>query len=147
MKAHFFIDPGVNGGIAITLGGLDNLLAMNLDGIGSLMDIMADYECYDRHMVIEDVPSYVGRNIPSHAAFKLGKSCGLVEGMARGMKIPCKLIPPKVWQKGLPGLRGLTGVARKRVLKEHAQRLFPKARATLRTSDAILLANYFFSNP
>ena len=147
MKAFFFIDPGANGGLAIALGGLDDMTAMNLDGIGSLMETLNDYECYERRVIVEDVPSYVGRNIPSHTSFKLGKSCGLIEGLARGMKLPCELIGPKVWQKGLSGLKGLSGMPRKRVLKEHAQRLFPKLNVTLRTADAVLLGHHFLINP
>jgi len=148
LKAFFFIDPGVSGGIAIALGSMDDLATYNLDGISSLQELLHDYRDYDRIIICEDVPSYTGRNIPSHAAFKLGRSFGLTEGLARGMKIPCLMVSPKTWQKGLSGLKGLTGNKRKRVLKDHASRLYPAAKPTLKTADAILIGHHYFSiNP
>lgn len=146
MKAYFFIDPGQSGGIAIALGSMDDLAAHNLDGVSSLQELLQDYECYERRIICENVPSYTGRNIPSHASFKLGRSFGLIEGLARGMGLPCALIGPKVWQKGLDGLKGKSGMARKRILKDHAQRLYPATKPTLRTADAILIGHYFLTN-
>ena len=100
MKAYFFIDPGQSGGVAIALGSMDDLAAHNLDGVSSLQELLQDYECYDRRIICENVPSYTGRNIPSHASFKLGRSFGLIEGLARGMNLPCAMIGPKVMAKG-----------------------------------------------
>ena len=146
MKAFFFIDPGMKGGVAIALGSMDDLVTHNLDGIGSLEELLNDYECYDRRIICENVPCFVGKNVPSHTSFKLGKSFGEIIGLARGMKISCELIGPKVWQRGYDGLHGKVGMARKRILKEHAKRLYPAAKATLSTSDAILIGHFFLNN-
>ena len=45
--------------------------------------------------------------IPSSTSFKLGKSCGFLEGVLRMAKIPFTLVRPQEWQKGLGGLGGL----------------------------------------
>ena len=147
MEATFVIDPGAKGGYVLCLDGLKDMTAFNLDEIGAFLEHLHEYKVYNRVVVIEDVPSYIGRNVPSHTSFKLGKSCGLVEGVARGQYIPTHLISPKAWQKGLSGLQGKTGATRKRVLKDHAQRLYPNLEPTLRTTDAILLAHHYFTNP
>ena len=146
MQATFVIDPGAKGGYCLCLGGLKDVTVFNLDEIGSFLEHLHEYKIYDREVVIEDVPPYAGRNIPSHTAFKLGKSCGLIEGVARGQYIPTHLVTPKEWQKGLSGLKGKTGAPRKRVLKDHAQRIFPHLNITLRNADAVLLAKHFFTN-
>ena len=145
MKAFFFIDPGAKGGMAIALGSMDKLKTMNLEGIGQLQETLEEHECYDRKIVMEQVPPFAGKNVPSHTSFKLGRSCGLLEGLAIGMKLPCWMVRPQDWQRGLSGLKGLSGNPRKRVLKEHAQRLYPEAKPTLRTADAILIGHHFFN--
>ena len=137
----------MSGGIAIALDSMADLTTHNLDGISTLQELLDNYECYDRRIICEDVPAYTGRNIPSHASFKLGRSFGLIEGLARGMKIPCEMISPKTWQKGLTGLKGLSGTKRKRVLKDHASRLYPDSKPTLKTADAILIGHHFLINP
>lgn len=146
MKCFVFVDPGLAGGIAVALGSMDDLSTHNLDGIDTLQDILRDYECYDRRVICEQVPPYVGQAIPGSAAFKLGRSFGLIEGLALGMNLPCEMVSPKVWQKGLPGLKGLTGAKRKRALKSIAQRLYPNAKVTLRNADAILIGHHFLHN-
>ena len=98
--------------------------------------------------VIEDVPSFAGKNVPSYTSFKLGHSCGFLEGVLRARQIPVELISPRKWQKGLSGLKGLTGSPRKRVLRDIACRKYPLLKPTLKTCDALLMADYHFnSNP
>lgn len=137
-----FIDPGVAGGVAVTLGSLDDITLFNLEGVRNLKEIIDQYECYDRYAWIELVPPFAGKNIPSSTSFKLGQSFGLVEGLVCGMGIPCEYLPPKIWQAPLSGLRGLSGSPRKRALKEHALRIFPHLKPSLKTADAALMAHF-----
>lgn len=150
MDVLFGVDPGKSGGCAVSLDKKDkNLVAFPMTDITDLFEALMEYEDFNRIIVVEDCPPFAGKLIPSSAGFKLGFSCGQIEGLAMGMKIPCHKIKPRDWQNGLKlgGLKGKTGSMRKRVLKEHATRLFPHLHPTLKTADAILLTHYFIHNP
>ena len=66
-----------------------------------------------------------GKMIPSSTTFKLGKSCGFLEGCLHG-RDSFTLVRPQEWQKGLSGLSGLTSNKRKKVLMNHAKQFFLK---------------------
>ena len=145
MKVTFVLDPGKSGGYVVCYEGLKALTLHNLDGLSELLDHLEEYKAEHREALIEEVPSYAGKDIPSSTTFKLGYSCGALEGAFRALEIPVHFVGPKTWQKGLSGLSGLTGAPRKRVLKEIAHRLYPTLKPTLRTADALLMAHYFFT--
>ena len=140
------IDPGVNGGFCQWIG-KDVVQAWRFKSLSDFAEDVfeyVDHPDYSIELVLEDVPPFAGKNIPSSAGFKLGKSCGFYEGLARGLKIPCHLVPPKTWQKGLGGLQKKTTAQRKRLLKDHASRLYPSLgkQITLNTADSILIGDY-----
>ena len=101
-------------------------------------------------VVAEDVPCYAGQAIPASRSFKLGKCFGEVIGAVRGLGIRLHLVRPQVWQKGFSGLRpggrALKGYRRKRVLADHAQRLFPELKFTVAQADSLLIYNHFLTN-
>jgi len=141
------VDPGMSGGYAICSEN-NVCVAENFTTMADFLDEIRPYlanETEPVQIVLEDVPPFVGKNIPSSAGFKLGKNCGQFEGLAMGLQIPCHLVSPKVWQKGLPNLHKSTGPQRKRILKEHALRLYPKLKVNLKTADAILIAHHFLN--
>lgn len=144
----FGFDPGTSGGLTVCLDSKpQNMVAYNLEDLSSTLEILQEYKEFRRIIVLEEPPPYAGKNIPSSAGYKLGRSVGQIEGLARGLFIRCELISPKTWQKGLSGLTGKSGNARKKVLKEHASRLYPHLKPTLKTADAILLTHFFINNP
>jgi hypothetical protein len=97
--------------------------------------------------VVELVPPFAGKMIPSSSSFKLGKSCGFLEGVLRMAEIPFTLVRPQEWQKGLSGLTKLTSGKRKKVLANHAKQFFPSTKGvTLKTADAILILRHFLIN-
>jgi hypothetical protein len=99
---------------------------------------------------IEKVPPFVGRVIPSSAAFKLGKSCGWLEGWSAGRQHRVQLVRPQDWQEGLGIAKGkLTQSRWKSALKSEASRRYPALDGlTLKTADALLLLDYAFrTNP
>jgi len=97
--------------------------------------------------VVEHVPPFAGKMIPSSTSFKLGKSCGFLEGVLRALKIPFVLVRPQEWQKGLSGLSGLTSNKRKKALMNHAKQFFPSTKGlTLKTADAILILRHHLIN-
>ena len=148
-KCIVAIDPGASGGFCQFIG-TQIVQAWKFTSLSDFVDDVHDlmHDPDSRlELVLEDVPPFAGKNIPSSAGFKLGKSCGFYEGLARGVKIPCHLVPPKTWQKGLSGLAKTSGAQRKRLLKDHATRLYPDLgkEITLATADAVLIAHYFIN--
>lgn len=143
------IDPGKSGGMTVCIDNQPkNLVAYPLEDITTLLEALEEYKEFSRRIVVEECPPFVaGKNIPSSAGFKLGFSCGQIEGVALGMRIPLYRLKPKEWQAGLSGLKGKTGATRKKALKAHATRLYPHLSPTLKTADAILLTHHFINNP
>ena len=137
------VDPGVGGGFAIGQGGLVNTYKFTTES--EFLDLLAGKEL--AAAVVEEVPPYVGRAIPSSAAFKLGYNYGFEVGVLRAMGIPVHLVRPQKWQKGLSGLGKLKGAPRKRKLRDHAVRLYPHlGKITLACADALLILNWFENN-
>jgi hypothetical protein len=144
MKLSIAIDPGKSGGYAIAWGSLTKIHLHNLGEDFEFVEHMQDLKDHpdvDRiEVFMELVPPFAGKMIPSSTSFKLGKSCGFLEGALRALEIPYTLVRPQDWQKGLGGLSGLTSGKRKKVLMNHAKRLYPTLKGlTLKTADALLI--------
>ena len=97
--------------------------------------------------VVELVPPFVGKKIPSSRSFKLGRIMDLFKAYSEALKIPFTLVRPQEWQKGLSGLSGLTSNKRKKVLMNHAKQFFPSIKGLkLQTADAILILRHHLTN-
>ena len=142
-------DPGASGGYAVSFGGLDVVeLYPWTDETEWLdyLDHLANHaDATSLEAVVELVPPFVGRAIPSSASFKLGYNYGFICGSLRAREIPLHLSRPADWQKGLAGVRAASGSKKKRVLRDHANRLFPTLKPTLKTADALLILNHFLT--
>lgn len=130
------VDPGASGGIALLVEGIASASGLppcpkHLAAVFAGVDLV----------VIEDVPCYTGKNIPSNTTFKLGKSCGAVEAIARVFCERVEMVRPQAWQKGVEMKRekGEKQDAWKRRLRARAQELFPDLKVTLKTADALLM--------
>ena len=151
MRLTIGIDPGKSGGYAIAWGGLHSI---NLHPIGEDFEFVEHIEDLKDHpdvtsieAVVELVPPFAGKMIPSSSSFKLGENYGFIQGVLRMAEIPFTLVRPQEWQKGLSGLTKLTSGKRKKVLANHAKRFFPsQKRLTLKTADAILILRHFLIN-
>ena len=146
MKTIVAIDPGASGGFCQFIGdkAIQAWKFTSLsDFVDDLFEIKADPDL-TLELVLEDVPPFAGKNIPSSTGFKLGKSCGFYEGVARGLRIPCHMVRPQTWQKGFGGVKGQSTSVKKRILKDHASRLYPQLgkQITLATADAVLIGHY-----
>jgi len=140
------IDPGASGGVAVaTL--TDGKLNIKLHKIPADPAELAQLIPFGAVVFIEKVPPFVGRLIPSSAAFKLGKSCGWLEGWAAGRQHRVILVAPQVWQSRLGIAKGsLTQSRWKSALKAEASRRYPGLdNLTLATADALLLLDYAFT--
>ena len=143
------VDPGGTGSYHTAIDGLKDIIPYNLDSDQDFIDHVADlYEEYEGNVVaiLEAVPCFAGKNIPSFTAFKLGKHCGFIEGVFRTKRIPVHLISPRKWQMPIKGLGKKTGHARKRAIREAAAILYPHIRPTVRNADSLMMLHYFFCN-
>ena len=137
------IDPGKGGGLAfISSDGFVGCIAMP-ESDRELYDYLRDYggghACY---AVIEHVGPMPGQGVTS--MFTFGQQFGRVKMACAALAIPFELVRPQKWQKEL-GLRSSKKEAytdRKKRLKLAAERLWPGAKVTLKTADALLLAEY-----
>ena len=142
------IDPGKGGGACIlrpehySRGHELDLKPWKIDH--EFIDMMQSLNPHDYDVVIEDVPAFVSAATSNASSFKLGYNYGVIVGCCRSLRFPTHLVKPQVWQKGLQGLRPKMGyTARKRCLKDNAIRLYPDAKITNATADAVLIMNWF----
>ena len=63
-------------------------------------------------------------------------------GVLEALGYEIHLVPGKTWQNGIPDLHGKNGQDRKRKLKEYASHLNLGVKVTLKTADALLIADY-----
>jgi hypothetical protein len=99
----------------------------------------------DSFAVLEKVGGYVGEAQPGSAAFKFGMSYGALRMALTAAGIPFDEVTPQRWQKTLgvtPREKGEPKSSFKARLKTKAQSLFPRTSITLKTADALLLAEY-----
>jgi len=142
------IDSGVNGGICVIYPN-GEAKASPIGSIAELSDnlIYARGKAFDDGLAIEtfveEVTGYIGgRPQPASRSFILGKSYGTILGLLFGLGIPFRMVRPQKWQQGLSGIRGIEYSERKRKLREYAAMRYPKLKPTLKTADAILIADY-----
>ena len=151
MKLTIGIDPGKSGGYAIAWGGKHSInlhsLGEDFEFVEHMQDLKDHPDVTSIEAVVELVPPFVGKKIPSSSSFKLGENYGFLKGVLRSLEIPFTLVRPQEWQKGLSGLSGLTSNKRKKVLMNHAKQFFPTTKGlTLKTADAILILRHFLLN-
>lgn len=148
MKLILAIDPGSNGGYAVKGCGTsaEKLPSTEGDIISEFRNIkeICDQEGYEAIAVIEDVPKYCGKAVPSSSIFTLARSFGFLIGTLQTLGFRVELVRPQEWQGGLGlGSRGgMTTTQWKNKLKAVAQRLYPSIKVTLATSDALLILEY-----
>ena len=151
MKLTIGIDPGKSGGYAIAWGGKHSInlhsLGEDFEFVEHIQDLKDHPDVTSIEAVVELVPPFVGKKIPSSSSFKLGENYGFLKGVLRSLEIPFTLVRPQEWQKGLSGLSGLTSNKRKKALMNHAKQFFPTTKGlTLKTADAILILRHFLLN-
>jgi hypothetical protein len=141
MIAYLAIDPGASGGLALyKKDGTIEVYPLPSLTYDALADLVIDQYT----VVIEDVPKFAGRMIPSSSTatlhFGYGYLCGHFE--ARGYRVI--KVPPQTWQKTIGiGKKGdLSSSQWKRKLRDEAQRRHPALKVSLLTADALLLLDH-----
>jgi len=149
-KPIIAIDPGASGGICVYNNGTVieaipcqktvNEMAECIEVI--IKNFKADRIKVSKILgVIENVHAFPtdGRS----SAFKFGRNFGMWLGIFASNKLKVVQISPFTWMKSFGDMPKIKS-ERKRHIKELAANLFPNARVTLKTSDAILLAKYYY---
>ena len=136
------VDPGVSGGMALLEDG--EITLRKFTDEDEFISYVSSHGKIDR-AVVENVPKYIGNQMMASHSFTLGYNVGFEIGTLKSLGIPVSLVRPQKWQGSIPGLKGLTGHKRKKVLKEHAITLYPTLKITLATADALLILNHYMT--
>lgn len=160
------IDPGVSGGVACSINGKVECWKMpetQPDVLHLLRELNGHCAiaptCY-----IEDIPKYVGENVPSSTIFVMAQNFGYLLGCLQALGIRTIQVTPQRWQKALnlgtkgtqkappgAGIEERAAVKRhnqqakaewKRKLRAEAQRRFPHLAATLAVADSLLILEF-----
>jgi len=149
MKRILAIDPGASGGV-VEYYPNRRVVAVAMPDDGDLRDMIGDFASRAREEAdstvcyMELVGGFIaGNKLPGSAMFNFGNGYGYLRGLLAANRVELRLVRPQQWQAGIPGVFGVKEKPkRKRALKEHAARLFPTLKVTLKTSDALCIADY-----
>ena len=144
------IDPGCGGGLCALWEGKEPILYPMMDDqeLRDWCEELTQAQVESTLTVyLEQVGGYIGKPQPGSAMFNFGNGYGFIRGLLSANRIKTVLVRPQTWQKGIPGLQGVKGADRKRAMKEHASRLYPNSKITLKTADALLIADYGSKQP
>jgi hypothetical protein len=153
MNTVVAIDPGLSGGIAVSVFGVAGCRPMPATG-GDLVALLrgikvsSDKSGVETVCVMEATSGYAGRRQPGCYAYRFGENAGFLKGVIQTLGMRLELVRPQDWQKGF-GLGTASSCASDRVwknkLKAEAQRRFPHLRVTHKTADALLILEHSIS--
>lgn len=137
-RGYIGVDPGrSSGGVAYVADGavwcrkVSDLTDHDLWTIFRILGTLSPM-----HAVLEKVSAMPGQGVSS--TFKFGASFGELKMALTAIEVPYTLVTPAKWQKSL----GCLSRGDKNVTKTRAQQLYPTAKLTHATADALLMANY-----
>ena len=140
------IDPGKSGGIAWLVGGTVNAVPMPKGDTGPVEQLREIVQLGECRVFMERVGGYIGKPQPGSRMFNFGRSVGVLVGaLVWGRVSIAPEVLPQVWQKRFSlGSAGdcESKSAWKRKLQEHAQKMYPHLKVTLKTADALLILDY-----
>jgi len=143
MISYFIgVDPGASGGIAVIDSSCEVII------LRSMPDSERDtWELVDSlphgRVLIEKVHAMPGQGVTS--MFTFGRNVGLIVGCLTAAELPFEEVTPQKWQAGLsiPKKNQTESHTQfKSRMKNFAQRMFPELHITLKTCDALLIAEY-----
>ena len=156
------IDPGISGAIAVLCDdvllevhdmpalevrvGKANKRQVNPAMLASILygiTLLPEAKGHNSWVVLEKVGAMPGQGVTS--MFNFGRSFGVVEGVAAGLRLGITYVTPQAWQKRAGKKEGKDG-SRQRVMElypEHAD-LFKRVKDDGR-ADAVLIARYGLS--
>ena len=144
MKTTIGIDPGKSGAVAVIQDNGEAYATTFVDdSIGSTVsEILTLHKDENVCVYLEKVHAFPGQGVSSSFAF--GRAFGEVIGALDAIQAPYRLVTPQAWQKPILWLpkKKDGATAHKRALKTEAQRKFPSCKPTLKTCDALLIADW-----
>lgn len=114
------IDPGATGAVAViySSGAVFVTTVDTKDGQAIVDALPADRGSALRlGVAVEKVTAMV--KWPRRTCFSLGQALGVTLGVLVGLDYPTTLVPPKQWQKWVPGARPPSGKEHYETRKEH----------------------------
>lgn len=142
------IDPGLAGGVAVCHEG--KMTAYNMPQ--TYTDIFDFFEGIVKAYAPDEVVAFledVGHGMPgqsSKATATFARHCGYLEMALYALKVRTYEVKPQKWQKAYSNTLGKSSQYEKREwknrLKQLAQQMYPGLKVTLKTADAILIAEY-----
>lgn len=149
MIDHVAIDPGVSGGLAYFSEEAGGVVAEPMPGTSmDLIEILVRLRAAKiSRCVVEKLPRFVPmgkskRGIPAAKASVMFENYGIIQGAALALGYRLEKVDPKVWQSALSLGAKNSNPRWKQHLKGRAQELFPSAKVTLKTADALLIWEY-----
>lgn len=153
-KMYIGVDPGASGGICGLMqhnekwNGLGDVLCIvspykDIETAKSSIEKCIEYKSHKIIACIENVHAFPtdGRS----SAFKFGRNAGQWEGLLTALGVPYYKVTPQKWMAHY-GELPKDKTERKNLLKGYAQGVLTETgvdkKATLKTADAILIANY-----
>lgn len=130
------LDPGKSGGIAWCVNGIMQAWPMGKTETDIARTIFDMGKFEETYCFIEHVHARPGQGVVS--MFTFGQGYGFLRGCLISNKIPFEEVNPMKWQRGV----GCVARGDKNKLKAKAQQMFPGLDITLKTADAILIAEY-----
>lgn len=141
------IDPGENGGLVCLDGDCVTFTTMPKTEreVWDWFRLRGDEFRGQIVATIEKVGGYIGTPHPSSAMFNFGWSYGGLRMAMIGNNIIPEAVAPRTWMAGV-GIphrkRDESKTQFKQRMKDVAERLYPRLKLTLATSDALLIATY-----
>lgn len=136
-------DPGASGGWAWQEPYGESVETYSFKTEADLLEFLIPINPAGYLAIVEDVPAFVASATSNASSFKLGYNFGFIIGALRAKRFPVELVKPKVWQKGLRGLKPKMGYTdRKRAIKDNASRLYPDVKITNATADAVMILDW-----
>lgn len=150
MNYYIGIDPGKSGSFCLLAADRVNIRFWDWPKDGNLMEYYRTINTAIMNLnigmcVLEKVHAMPKQGVSS--MFTFGSNFGFWQGCIIGWQIPCLLVAPQTWMKGL--ISKADGATTKQQVGSAAQRLFPKAELTGPKGgykdgrgDALLMAYY-----
>ena len=136
------VDPGLGGGYA-HLREDGEIFLHSFINESTFIEFLLDNPNLSK-AIIEDVPTFVSNKTSNSSSFKLGYNFGFEVGAVRTRGISLDLVKPKIWQKGIKGLKPRMGYTqRKRLLADAAKRKYPDLKVTQKNADALLILDFY----
>lgn len=145
-KGYLGIDPGQGGGLGTIV--LESTEAGFVSAIPMPPTEMDTWYAVKAHRTVKRAVIELVHSMPKQgvaSSFKFGKNYGMLRGFLIAAGIPFEEVSPRKWQGALgitPRGKTETKTQFKNRLKALAQQWFPNVPITLKTADALLLAEY-----